>query len=814
MLEISLAAQKQLEWPLLLQHLSSYAQHELSQTALLNWSFFKHQEELDEHHIKLEETCRFLDSYQKPNLSGIRSLTQELQALEKEAVLPGTSLVQIYCVAEALVRLRQQAMLMTQTHTHIKQRLLDILPFNEIANEINRCIDPNGEIKDNASALLARLRAQSQQSHRELSEKYHQLLNELDKLGVLSDRFVSIRHARFVIPVKAGEQNRVAGIVHDASQTGQTVFIEPQSCIEHGNKLKIIQIKIQEEEFNVLKKLSSLIGRYTKDLSQGIECATEIDILFSQAQFTATIAGKKPQFDPQAQSFKLYKARHPLLCLNGQNVVDNDLILDESERALIISGPNTGGKTAALKTIGILCLMAHAGLFVSAHEDSVVPRFKSIATVIGDAQSLSQSLSTFSSHIKDIKDIVATQKKYQHKSLVLLDELCADTDPQLGVALAQAILETLIEQGACLVVTTHYRDLAMLAYQDKRLCSAAFIYDFENMKPTYLLRKGIIGLSSPLEVATHLGLDIDVIKRARALTTHQDTRIQQCIEQLEHEKIKLADERTQIQAQQEQLIRMQQRTQEELRNIQKQRQDNLSETKNQLNKEITNSEQALKQIIADIQSGILAQAEHLSAKKAMNQVDLAKTHLNTLKKEIFAQNIESQQTTTKHDSLDQKKSESVHFYVGQKVTAPNLAHSSQGEIIDLDEVSQYALVTFGQLRTRMAFSELKPWSKKAAKKTMIAKVGQKNNTEEESNVQQGHFLDVRGERAQDALVKLEKALDQAYRQDLKTLTIIHGHGTGALKQSVREYLSFSPYIIAYKPQLDHEGRDGMTEVTL
>jgi DNA mismatch repair protein MutS2 len=651
------------------------------------------------------------------------------------------------------------------------------------------------------------------------------MLVKLDDQGLLSDRFVSLRNDRFVIPVKSSTQGDVAGIVHDASHSGFTVFVEPEAIIERGNKLKILRARIIEEEQRILRELSETVAAMADEITAAVTAMTALDALFAKADFARKLACERPEIVEPKTPLMLEHVRHPLLMLQKQTVIGNDILFSASERCLVLTGPNTGGKTAALKTVGIVALMGRAGLFVPARAGSRLPLYEGIYSVIGDNQSLERALSTFSSHIVEVRELLeAVQKAHQRgDALVLLDELCADTDPRLGAALGQAILEALVERSAWIVLTTHYFDLAALAAKDGRFANASFGFDPEKLVPTYRLQRGMAGASSPFEIALTLGLDRHVVDRAREIVPSVGGGLDQLTRQVEARLVEVDALKAGLEQQKREIDKDRAVSSEERRLAALERKEAEERALQMLGEDLKKAQAQVKEAVRRLQDGLLSKVGKHEGPREMTTRDAMK-----LVEEVRAELTEAGAVVHKHLPQTAAAPDPSAIKVGDFVTAQSLARDAIGEVLAIDASKQEVTVALGKLRMRLPMAELQPANKgrgtsgrsparaqtaAGAKKAGRPATAEDEATEASPRMQHGK-LDVRGVRVEDALRQIDRALDHAVKQSQPELIILHGLGTGALKNAIREYLSFSHYVKSYRPGRLGEGEDTVTVVEL
>ena len=681
-------------------------------------------------------------------------------------------------------------------------RLMEIarrLPMLEsVARRIDQCFEPDGEISDRASPELREARDRARGLHRRIKSRLDELLHDESFLPKLRENYYTLRNGRYVVPVVANYRSEVDGIVHNASQTGQTLFMEPQAMVGLGNDLAIAQSVVTEEERRVLQELSNLLGREADRVLEGLSAVAELDEVEAVTVLAADLDAHTPVF-AGVKELELRLLRHPRLVLKGTEVVSNDVMLTGQANALVVSGPNAGGKTVTLTGVGLCALMLRAGLPIPAAEGSRMPLYRSVNSTVGDAQDLAQGLSTFSAHVSMLRDIIAVAGE---GSLVLIDEIAADTDPREGAAIAIAVLEELLTKGAVVLVTTHLEELKALAHMDPRFLNARVGFDAKKMAPTYRLQIGAAGQSSAIEVAARMGLPQRVCDRARELSLNAGGPLSKALAAAEEERRKLYEEleRARVAAKEAETLRA---------DLEKQKQQFERERRArmmQFNEDVHAASELAANEVRELLTKLRAE---------QNEKALAEARLQLQQR---ADEARMRAAAAKAELFQVEAPGPANLKVGAWVH-----HSGLGRDVEILELADsYAVVSAGgALKMRVPTTEL---SGSRTKKPQQAKFPEKQKGEAAlkraasaapAEVEATNFrCDVRGMRADDALAEMEAFLDRGMRSGEEAALIIHGHGTGALKQAIRDYLSASPYIRMYRPGESHEGGDGVTVVAL
>lgn len=808
-----------LDWDALRDALSWSAHSPLGKAASKRLAFFTSGTDIEQEFDRIDEALDILQQDARPSLHDLFDIDQELGAARRGAVMPGVGLLNVASICRTITATRQWAQGLPNAFKMLRALVGTLADVRPLVQAIDRAIDANGEMRDDASTELKTLRDRALVLHDSMTQELERMLVKLDDQGLLSDRFVSLRNDRFVIPVKSSAQNDVAGIVHDASHSGFTVFVEPEGIIERGNKLKILRVRILEEEQRILKELSENVATMADEINAALASMTALDALFAKADFARKLEAERPEIVSPTTPLSLEGVRHPLLLLQKPQVVANDISFSQAEHCLVLTGPNTGGKTAALKTVGLVALMARAGLFIPAKKGSRLPLYEGIYSVIGDNQSLSRALSTFSSHIVEVKDLLdaVTKSHTKNDALVLLDELCADTDPRLGAALGQAVLEALVERSAWVVVTTHYFDLAALAVKDGRFANASFGFDAEKLVPTYRLQRGMPGASSPFEIAQTLGLDRSVVDRARAIVPNVGSGLEELTRRVETRLVEVDALKAALDQQKKESDRDRAASAEERRLAALERKEAEERALSMLGEDLKKAQAQVKEAVRRLQDGLLSKTKH--EPKEMTTRDAMK-----LVEDVRGELLEAQTVVHKHVPATAANADAPQIRVGDFVTAQSLQRDAIGEVLAIDVAKQEVTVALGKLRMRLPLGELSPANRamKGAGRSpqrvasAIKEPAKKQKAEPDAPnpILLGGRLDVRGVRVDDALRQIDRALDSAIKESQPELTILHGHGTGALKNAIREYLSFSHYVKSYRPGRSNEGEDTVTVVEL
>lgn len=667
--------------------------------------------------------------------------------------------------------------------------------LDALADELGACFDADGTLSDRASPRLRELRSEAQASRRRMLSRLDELMNRYE--GILQDRFVTEREGRYVIPVRSDAHERFPGIVHGTSASGATLFVEPRAVIGIGNRLKVLEADVAREEAAVFARLSSTIGDALPSVIAAASALARADVRAASARLAVDARLTFPTL-PDAPELRLVAARHPLLVLDGADVVPSDLAV-AARRALVVSGPNAGGKTVALKAMGLAALMVRAGLPVSADEGSVVGVFEIVLTDVGDDQNMSKSLSTFSAHVQNLCAIL---EDTHEGALVLLDELAGGTDPREGEALAAGMLDSLTARGGAVVVTTHYEGLKALALGDDRFENASMGFDIATMSPTFRLAMGVPGSSSALAVARRFGLPGIVVERAERFLTREDMQFEIVVQKLHDERRALELARGAAEARAEALARKEAELDRELAAQRAREQRTLTKEADELVRAVRAARDDLREAQARLRSKKL-DAEGLRDARARIDAAAAKVAVGGSLEPLVAK-----------DDGPRDLVREGELKPGSKVYVPRVR--AEAEVLDLLPDGTVR-VRAGAMKLTLPASDLRasgtkreePRRDARGKGSPAAAGGLEVPIQTSDNT-----CDLRGLRADDAVSMALSFLDRAVGSGTRVCFLVHGHGTGALKEAIRRELRGSSYVQHFRAGGPGEGGDGVTLVWL
>lgn len=803
-----------LEWDRLLKYLSSEARSDLAKELCLA-NELEHTNDINIANAMLDETQEAM-SVIESNSALMQDIVPDMRSilpvLGSGGMLQPLELHQVAKLLSLAKNTKQSILLLSQdSFPQLNKHAPFLHALDELQRKIAQCVDESGNISDDASPRLSQIRSSIRKLHSKIKDELQRLIHSSKVAKVLQEPIYTIRSGRYVLPVNANERNTgtVNGIVHDSSQSGLTVYIEPVSVIEPTNQIRLNEAEEEREITRILTELSDLCRLNMEKLDTNYGALTKIDLVMARARLAIKIGGKRPELKEitnKSIRLEMLNSRHPLLVLHQRfEVIANDLVMKDGDRTLIITGPNTGGKTVLLKQVGLTCLMVKCGLLPCCDSDSVVPLFKHIWADIGDEQSLEQSLSTFSSHMKNIVGIVNYAKD---STLVLLDEIGVGTDPQEGAALAQAILERLNDSGAITVSTTHYGELKALGYTKNGFVNGSLAFDDAGITPTYKLQIGIPGSSKGTIIARRLGLANEVVKRADEILLAARDEASDLMSELEN-KLKESIEHEQwLKANKLKLVEKQNRLKQDREDLNKERTAMLQSVTGDFLYEVKSAQEKVKALIAELQK----QPSLSKAQKVKDEIARLKSERNWVEPK-----------ENKKLNQEETRQRPVVFASGQYVEVKSIAQFGTIESVEND----HAFVIVGRARTRVNLADLSLASvpsKRQIKKGNARLLEPGKSRKDKRQVEPRHTkdevagfvrtslntLDLRGMRVDDAQIELEAFVDKMALQNISPIMVIHGHGTGALKSLVRSLLSSSPAIGAQRAGDSHEGGDGVT----
>ena len=750
--------------------------------------------DLDEAQARQQETSEarwLMDTQGAVGVGGARDVRSRVEAAVRGATLPPTDLLEIAATLASGRKLKRSLRRAADQVPRLAAIASRIEECPDLTSEIHRCINDQGEVIDNASPKLARIRRELKVAYGRLMDRLNRILAASDNAAYWQEALITQRHGRYVLPLKVDFKGRIPGIVHDRSGSGATLFVEPLATVELNNHWRELQLDEEHETQRILASLSALVADKAPLITHTVEVLAELDVIFAKARYAESIRAVEAQLVPfEEQSpiidgatrhpgsvLRLMRARHPLL--DPETVVPVDVYLDKDYYILIITGPNTGGKTVTLKTMGLLTLMAQAGLHIPAREDSTLSVFESVYADIGDEQSIEQSLSTFSAHLTNIIRLI---RQADERGLVLLDELGAGTDPVEGAALARAILSHVQRRGITTLVATHYPELKAYAHTTPGVENASVEFDVETLSPTYELTIGLPGRSNAFSIATRLGLPAGIVEEARSYVSAEDLATEGWlaeIKSLRETTLRVSEEALAERQAAETAARQ---LEAQLAEIDERRQEILETARAEAREELVQVRREIRRLRSQM-------ATVMDVQEALRQVEE--------QAEVLEEQVAPLPAPPRRQILPRQP-----LQVGDTVLVAGLG--ADGEVLELSEDSIEVQVGHFRVRVRPEDVELRdrPAAPLPQPTTEVASLP--------PHPSPGLELNLRGYRVADALPRLEEYLNNAFLAEMPWVRIIHGKGSGALRQAVHEALPGHALVASFRSGAEGEGGSGVT----
>ncbi len=750
--------------------------------------------------------ARKLFSMESTGVGAAHDIRPQVDLAARGGVLDPHALLDVKSTLISCRDLKKSFEKRAEEYPRLTQIVLGLPDTHGLVDSITRILSERGEILDSASPKLGDIRRNLRVAQDRLMTRLQKYVTDSKTVSMLQEPIITMRDGRYVIPLRAEFKGKIKSIIHDQSSSGATLFVEPLPVVEANNEIRELQLSQRDEERRILAQVSALIGEHATELKYGVENLAALDLAFAKAKYADELKASEPILhelksagsklkDSQPSTFNLptlnlVHARHPLLDHN--NVVPIDIDPAPGTRAIVITGPNTGGKTVSLKTLGLLVVMAQSGLHIPAQSGSELPCFHSVWADIGDEQSIEQSLSTFSGHITNIIRII---KKIDERSLVIFDELGSGTDPQEGAAIARAILSHLLDVGAMTLVATHYPELKTFAHGTDGVVNASLEFDIKTLRPTYKLTLGLPGRSNALLIAQKLGLPQSIIDSARAEINPLDLRADKLLDDIRKERNRTSREREKLEKARAKLESQSRDVEKRLEKIEDERRETLARARAEGELEVA----VLKQNMDSLKQQLK------KAKQPLEAIKLIEEKIGKIEEKV------EQPVERKSNQLSVSSHQSLRL--GERVTVSTL--NAEGVVTALGESD--AEVQIGTIRMRARLSDLVRRAseqssviskQKAESGKQIAESGRPNTKSP------GMEVDLRGLMAEDALDKMERYLEQAFLSGLPFVRIIHGKGTGRLRQAVREALRGHEYIKSFEEGGSTEGGEGVTVAML
>lgn len=779
-----------LELPKILLTLSEMTSCEEAKLAALelqpSGDFFEVQKRLSE----TEAAHILIAKFGAPSFGGLINVNNQLSRASSGGTLSMRELLDISCDLRVIRGITEWRSKSAGMDTAIDDLFNSLYTNKYLEDKINNAVLSDTEMSDNASPALKDIRRHKRLEESKIRDKLDGMIRSPKYKSSLQDAIITQRNGRFVVPVKAEHRSEVSGMVHDTSGSGATVFIEPAAVIEANNRIKVLESRERDEIERILSELSEEAGSFADTIKISCESAAELNLIFSKAQLAYKMKATMPIINSRGV-IELKKARHPLL--DPKKAVPIDVSLGDKYDSLVITGPNTGGKTVSIKTIGLLTLMAECGLFIPANENSSIAVFRNVFADIGEEQSIEQSLSTFSAHMTTIVNI---SNNVDESSLVLIDELGAGTDPVEGAALAVAVLEDLRRKGAKIAATTHYSELKEYALRTNRVENASCEFSVDTLKPTYKLITGRPGRSNAFAISQKLGLSKEVIDEAAKLISEENTRFEDVVDTLQKTRLEMEKEKEKTAEMQNEIDEIKKKAENELSLAKQKGETQILMAQNEAKRILENAKRAAASLMMELDRLKREQSNEKNASEMARKAKAAlKQHLNTIDDMTYEKN--------DFDGDDDDYVLPRPLKTGDNVFVKTLG--TEAEVVSLDKNGN-AEVKAGVMKMKVKASELRLLApkKKPKKQSLYRSVKEKSLPSGKSSV------DLRGESVEEAIADLDMFIDGVLRSGLNELTIIHGKGTGTLRRAIQQHLKDHPNIKSYRTGVYGEGEEGVT----
>ncbi len=780
-----------LEFPRIREILAGYTDFPLSQELAHSLFPSSNPGEISLLLARSAEARRFLSVEPGFTLDNLTDVRHMVDMSTRARILDPMSLLEIRSVLSASNRVYSIFRKLSMDFPALYDIAKNVMPLPHLEEIIDQCIDPSGEILDTATAELEEIRRELKDTKRNLTNRLENLIKSEDIQPFLQESLITERAGRYVIPLKIEYQREIKGIIHDVSNTGATVFIEPMSIVELGNKLRQLSLEEEREIQRLLMFLSEQVAEHHTDILNNLASMGELDLALAKARYAGAVNAIEPEIinggtgtDRERSGVQLLSARHPLL---GQRAVPLTVELGDDFSGLVITGPNTGGKTVSLKTIGLMVAMAQSGVPIPAAEGSRLPVFDSIYADIGDEQSIEETVSSFSWHMGNIIRII---KVATDRSLILLDELGTSTDPAEGSALARAIMLHFVSMGALVAATTHYSELKVFAHATPGLRNASMEFDPATMAPTYRMVMGIPGGSNAFAVASHLGLPDAIIEQARDMMPHGSSQMESLLDGMAGEQEAIRSVREELERERQQLLEFRNRIESDIRNMEEEQQILLRDEKETIIREA-----------AQLRREIQQATSVLKKEKSRESVSEAKSTLETAHEQLDST---KWRTKPSRSGGVEKTTDSQAISVGDSVRV--LDTTIRGTVTSPPDKTGQIEVQAGRTTIKVDENEVERIEEEAetpVKRSYTVKKSEKSTS-------RSLELDLRGKRADEIEPELDSYLNDVSIAGFKQVRIIHGYGTGTARQVVRDMLASHPLVRSFRSGKQEEGGDGIT----
>ena len=771
-----------LEFYKVLKYISNYTLTEPGKKNILNLKPSLNQDEIKLSGNLVSEAKEILIKNIPPPIEYLPELSEDFaQSRIEGSVLSSKKILHILSLAKTSRILLKYLNDNSDTAPSLKSYTINLFIDKVFEHHIEKIVDDNGEIKEKASSKLLEIRKEIRVKQSELTRSINKIMKTLDDEGIVREDYLTLRDGRMVIPVKSEHKRHLRGFIHSESSTGQTVYIEPEQTLELNNTIISLSFSEKREIERLLKEVTALIGKRSHELEESFKAITELDSIFARAKYSLEIIGCFPDTD-NSKPFFINEARHPVLLkkLGRDKTVSLSFKISD-EKIVVITGPNAGGKTVVLKTIGLNLLLMQSGIHIPVHPDSNFHIFENLIVDIGDEQSLEDDLSTFSSHLINIKSMLEDANE---KSLILIDEIGTGTDPAEGSALAAAILIKLRDIGALTFATTHHGSLKLIAQSETGFMNAAMEFDHENLSPTYRFKAGVPGSSYAFEIARRIGLQENLLKLAESLIDSDKFKVEEFLIELENKSNSLQKKLREMELENTRLSGLSNLYKNSLEKLEKEKEEILKLTKTEAKNYLQGINKKIEQVIKELRE---SNAKHDVIKKAKEIIREAKEE----NEKLFNQNIEL-------------ADDSVDFNVGDLVNIKGT--SSSGKILSVDNQKEKAVVQVGDLRMSVFFDEL----------TLLKSIPKSDDRKSKRyDISETDYrLDIRGKRVEETDHEIVRFIDDSYVSGRDRVEILHGKGTGALKKNVKDILEHHEKVKTFYFAPVEFGGEGITIVEL
>ena len=741
---------------------------------------------------KTEAAYIFIAKFGAPSFGGLQNVNNALSRASAGGSLSAGELLKIATTLKIIRGILTWHDKCAGMQTSLDDLFNSLYPNKYLEDKITNAIISETEISDNASPELKEIRRKKRHYENKIREQLDHMIHSSHYSKVLRDGIITQRNGRFVVPVKAENRGEVAGMVHDTSGSGATVFIEPAAVVEANNEIKVLESREQDEIERILAELSQMAGEFQDTIKISFESAVMLDLHFAKAHLAYKMKASRPILNNDGEIL-LKKARHPLI--DPKKVVPVDISLGMDFDSLVITGANTGGKTVSIKTIGLLTLMAECGLMLPVTDNSRISVFDNVLADIGDEQSIEQSLSTFSAHMSTIVDILKTA---DDRSLVLIDELGAGTDPVEGAALAVAILENLRQKGAKIASTTHYSELKEYALKTNRVENGCCEFDVASLKPTYRLLIGMPGRSNALAIAGRLGIDESITDFARALISEEDTRFEDAVDTLETARKTLEDDKEKLEEEKLNILRQKENAEKVLEKAKAQSEKEIARAKQEAERIVENARRAGNSLLLEIEQLKKEQA------KEKNLQEIARKAKAAMGRQLDKMD----EISNSLENEDGDYTLPRPLKVGDRVFVKSLG--GEAEVVSVDEKKNVVQVQSGMIKMKAEISDIRLIGNKKQPKKQTGGMRTVHTGSSKATASSNSSIDLRGTTVEEAMLDLDKFIDGVLRTGLNEITIIHGKGTGALRKGIHVYLRKHTNIRTFRVGTFGEGEEGVT----